>query len=180
MSIKQYSAYALLFMLCICASIFVGSVFATALFIITDFIPFPGITRVLNELILTALTCLFIFIAMHRIGYKGNIANEKKPVKEFLILVIISVGLFTAINALLSFRFSSPLAVTLSAYLANHESWGVGIEAYLLENHYFLFPLAAAIQSVLYTIFMILGFNVGYKKREADRTKMIEARQDQN
>jgi len=179
MSIKQYFAYALIFMLCIYASIFVGSVVATAPFIITDVIPVPGITRILNELILTVLTCLFIFIVMHRIGYKGNIAREEKPIKEFLILVIISVVLFTAINALLSFRFSSSLAVTLSVYLTDHDFWGIGIEAYLLENHYFLFPLAAALQSILYTIFMILGFNKGYKKRETDRAQMMAVKQNQ-
>jgi len=141
-----------------------------------------GQTRtLLDNSIFIIILCVFTYITMRTNAKKNKNTYEKQFIKKLLIPIITSIFLFGIINIAVNFFFSKPLAIILTAFLTDYNQWGagMGIEDYLFENHYFLFPLAAAIQSILYTVFMILGFNKGYKKREADRTKMMAVKQDQ-
>ena len=62
---------------------------------------------------------------------------------------------------------------TLAAFLPDFNMWGEGSLDYIFENHYFLFPLSAVLQSITYAFFMFLGFVHGYKKREKVRKEML-------
>ena len=100
-------------------------------------------------------------------------------IKKLLIPIITSIILFAVINIAVKFFFSKPLAIILSAFFTEYNDWGVGgIEKYLFENHYFLFPLSAILQSILLGVFMILGYNSGYKKREKERQELISKKND--
>jgi hypothetical protein len=52
--------------------------------------------------------------------------------------------------------------------------WGEGSIEHLFENYYFIFPLSAILQAILFAFLMILGYNSGYKKREKERVEFIQ------
>jgi hypothetical protein len=131
---------------------------------------------VLSELFSTAISCVFIYITMRRNGYASNRAYEKKSIKELLIPIIISVILLVLINIATNFFFSNAFSFTftLAAFLPDFNMWGEGSIEYLLENHYFVFPLSAILQAILFAFLMLWGYNSGYKKREKERAEFIQ------
>ena len=128
-----------------------------------------------TELFRNAFSCIFIYTAMRRNGYADNKSYEKISVKKLLIPIIISIMLLMIINIATNFLLSNTFGFTftLAAFLPDFNDWGLGTSEALFENHYFLFPLSALLQSITYAFFMVWGFMRGYKKREKVRKQMI-------
>jgi hypothetical protein len=139
----------------------------------------PGQARmVLDSAAFIIILCVLTYITARKNAHRNKDNYEKQFIKKLLIPMVISVLLVAIINVALNFFFSTSLAITLSAFLTDSNYWDIGIEEYLLENHYFLFPLSTLLQSILFAFFMILGYNSGCKKREKDRAAIMVNKQD--
>jgi len=110
--------------------------------------------------------CIILYIAMRRVGYKRNTTYEGKPVKELLIPLIISILIFRIVDLAMDFYLSGGIAVRLINITVDINNL---TSEELRENYYLYFILSAVLQSILFGVFMILGFYKGYIKREKDR-----------
>ena len=134
------------------------------------------------NLFFIVLPFIVLFIVMRRFGYKSNNTYERKPKKELFVPMLISLFIFiTADMLLMDFWLSGNIRGILLRIFTNVYEMNLGMHMmeYLFENHYSILVISTFLQSLIQAVVMILGFNKGYKKREADRTKMMTVKQDQ-
>ena len=174
---KEYLKSTLLCVVCIYSSIALASLAAVIPMIIisvnTSSVKIRGLS---TALIRTAVSYVFLYMTMRRNGYTYNKTYEKKSVKKLLIPIIISIILFTIINIAMNYIFSNTIfgfTFILAEFLTDFDSWSMDAPEILFENYYFLFPLSAAVQSITYSFFMVLGFIHGYKKRGKERKEVV-------
>jgi len=176
---KEYLKSTLGFLVCIFIALILTILVATGTRLVITIAMSTGKTRTLfDNGIFIIILCVFTYITMQKNAHKNKNTYEKQFIKKLLIPIITSILLFAIINIAVNFFFSKPLAIILTAILTDYNQWGTGIEDYLFENHYFLFPLSTILQSILFGIFMILGYNSGYKKREKERKELMSKKQD--
>ena len=174
---KEYIKSTLGFIACIFIALVSTILVATGSRLVIMLAMSTGQTRtLLDNGIFIIILCIFTYITMRTNAQKNKNNYEKQFIKKIFIPIITSILLFAIINVAVNFFFSKPLAIILTAVFTDYNDWGLGgIEEYIFENHYFLFPLSNILQSILFGIFMILGYNSGYKKREKERQELISS-----
>ena len=172
---KEYFKSTLLCLVCIFIALVLTILVATGSRLVIMIAMSTGQTRtLLDNGIFIIILCVFTYITMRTNAKKIKNTYEKQFIKKLIIPIITSILLFAIINIAVSFFFSKPLSIILTAFFTDYNDWGLGgIEEYLFENHYFLFPLSTILQSILFGVFMILGYNSGYKRREKERQELM-------
>lgn len=120
-----------------------------------------AIRTLLNLSVKTIVICLFLYTIMHRGGHKGNITMFKTA-KEVFMPVIITVLLFQVLQMNTDIRF--------------RESFPQGHYLFISENRQEIFVSLLpqfVIQTILYAVSMIFGYNKGYIKSKKERIEML-------
>jgi len=150
----KYIKSTLVCMVCFVSSVLFGNLlwsFTIQLVIYIAMSP-STIRELLASFSRTAVVCVFLFITMHRNGYSGNKSYEKEPVIKLIIPIIISVLLLPTLSI---------LYYTLIDFYEDSSALSEFLQTWL--------------RSIPHTIFMIVGYHIGYKKREKDRKEMMNS-----
>ncbi|MCL2159200.1 MAG: hypothetical protein FWH48_07325 [Oscillospiraceae bacterium] len=121
------------------------------------------IKNLVQTIIETIVIGVILYIFMRINGHKGNITafSGKVTVKDMLIPIIISVLLFQTLSLLNDIDIRVNLPSEYYLFSANKQD----ALASLLPQF--------ILQSAAYALFMIFGYNAGYKKYDKERTEMM-------
>ena len=164
----------------------ISMVIRIPLIIFLNVTKFGGILYIsLLTLCVYILMVIFFYIMMYRHGYQRNTKYEGNSAKELYITVGIAIPLFTVITILFMGAYPVYIATLLHISSADADAVVEDIKTFNYNsdylNYYYMSHLrylSSFLQSVLYGLVMIFGFNKGYKKREKDRKVITSSKND--